>query len=98
MKAAILGLGEWWPDSVRENDAWPADFGKRDTTHQDMSAYRDFGAGDGADPCDAITARHLAAEAGDPFAGAVRRRVADGSMTACEAEARASVAALRDAK
>ena len=63
-----------------------------------MSGYRDFGAGDGGDPCDAITARHLAAEAGDPFAGAVRRRVADGSMTACEAEARASVAALRDAK
>jgi 3-oxoacyl-[acyl-carrier-protein] synthase-3 len=97
MKSAILGMGEWWPETIRENSAWPADFGRRDGAHQDMSAYRDFQAGKGGDPCDAITARHLAVEAGDPFAGSTHRRVADADMTACEAEARASRAALADA-
>ena len=90
-------MGEWWPEQIRDNSAWPPDFGVRDDTHRDMSAYRHFSAGDGADPCDAITARHLATETGDPFMGSRRRRVADPTMTTCEAEARASRAALGDA-
>jgi 3-oxoacyl-[acyl-carrier-protein] synthase-3 len=97
MKASILGMGEWWPETIRENDAWPTTFGRRDGPQHDMDAYRDFQAGDRGDPCDAITARHLATEAGDVFAGSKQRRVADASMTACEAEARASRAALADA-
>jgi 3-oxoacyl-[acyl-carrier-protein] synthase III len=98
MKAAILGIGEWRPETIRDNSAWPADFGKPDAAHEDMNAYRNFGAGAGTDPCDVITARHLALEVGDPFAGSTRRRIADAGMTNCEAEARASRAALTDAQ
>jgi len=97
MKAAILGMGEWRPETIRDNSAWPADFGAVDSAHQDMSAYRDFRADARRDPCDAITARHLAVEAGDPFAGATYRRVADSAVTACEAEVCAGRAALADA-
>ncbi len=97
MKAAILGMGEWRPETIRENSAWPADFGARNTTHRDMSARLEFRANDGGDRCDAITARLLAPDAADPFAGAIRRRVAESDVTAPEAEARASRVALADA-
>jgi 3-oxoacyl-[acyl-carrier-protein] synthase-3 len=97
MKAAILGIGEWRPESIRDNSAWPADFGARTTAHQDMSAYLDFRAEGGGDLYDSITARLLAPEAGDPFAGTTHRRIADIEVTSCEADARAARVALADA-
>jgi|HubBroStandDraft_6_1064221.scaffolds.fasta_scaffold34051_3 3-oxoacyl-[acyl-carrier-protein] synthase-3 len=98
MKAAILGMGEWRPETVRDNSAWPTDFGARTTAHQDMSAYLDFRPDGGSDLYDAITARLLGPEVGDPFAGTVHRRVADNEVTSCEAESRAARVALADAR
>jgi 3-oxoacyl-[acyl-carrier-protein] synthase-3 len=98
MKAAILGMGEWRPETVRDNTAWPADFGARNSTHRDMSAFLELRADGEPDPYDLMTARHLAPEAQDPFAGTTYRRVADDDVTSCEAEVRAGRAALADAR
>jgi 3-oxoacyl-[acyl-carrier-protein] synthase-3 len=95
VRAAILGLGEWLPPTIRGNDAWPADFGQRST-----AAGREITevvAGDRDDRYDAIVARHVAAEAGDPFLGTKSRHVADDAMTSWEAESLAARAALDDA-
>jgi 3-oxoacyl-[acyl-carrier-protein] synthase-3 len=97
MKAAILGMGEWRPETIRDNTAWPADFGARNTSHKDMSAYLELPDDGTADPYDLITARLLAPEAEDPFAGTTVRRVADNEVTSCEAEVRAARVALADA-
>jgi 3-oxoacyl-[acyl-carrier-protein] synthase III len=97
VRAAILGIGEWRPEAIRENDAWPADFAAqaKASTHRELA---DIQVGGRDDPFAAIVSRHLAPEGGDPFLGTTRRRVADESMTACEAEARAARAALADAR
>jgi 3-oxoacyl-[acyl-carrier-protein] synthase-3 len=95
VRATILGLGEWLPPTVRDNGAWPADFGQRST-----AAGREITevvAGDSDDCYDAIVARHVAAEAGDPFLGTKLRHVADDAMTSWEAEVLAARAALDDA-
>ncbi len=97
MRAAILGLGEWIPETVRENTAWPANFGALAAASSDRE-LADAPRLAASDPFDAIVARHVAPELGDPFLGSTRRRVADPSITACEAEARAARAALEDAK
>lgn len=96
MKAAVIGLGEWVPETVRTNSAWPADFGKSDAPREDR-VLADVVAGRGRDASDAIVARHLAAEAGDPFLGSSKRRVADASVTSTQAETRAALAALTNA-
>lgn len=95
MRAKILGLGSYLPERVRTNGEWPAEFGGRASSRygDELTNVR----AEGADPCDAITARHLASEAGDPFRGARRRRVADPSMSSAEAEARAARHALAEA-
>ena len=95
MVAKIVGIGAYYPDRVLTNDAWPADFGKRerhgdDRTFNDIPPAQDLHA-------ERITARHLAAEALDPFLGCERRHIADEQMTSSEAEAIAARAALDDA-
>jgi len=107
MNASIVGIGTWLPETVRTNDAWPRSFVERnhargarcaagsppmvgDRTFNDIPPSKDPVAA-------ALVERHLAAEAGDPFLGSVRRHVADPSMSAAEAEARAALAALEDA-
>jgi len=95
MGATILGLGQWLPETVRGNDAWPADFG-RGTGEAELLS--DVTAGESGDACDRIVARHVATEHGDPFLGSRFRRVADDAMTACEAEALAARKALADAR
>jgi 3-oxoacyl-[acyl-carrier-protein] synthase III len=96
MKAAILGMGEWWPETVRGNDAWPPDFAARASASADRE-LADVTAGSRDDVCDRIVARCVATDAGDPFLGTTHRRVADESMTSWEAEALAARAALSDA-
>lgn len=96
MNAAILGMGQWVPERVRTNDAWPPDFGERAAAAAGRE-ITEVVAGDRGDRYDAIVARCIAAEAGDPFLGTTRRRVADDSMTSAEAEALAARAALADA-
>lgn len=95
MRARILGLGEWLPPTVRANEDWPAEFAGRPTSSYG-SELAEIGVGD-ADPCDRIVARWLSREANDPFRGTRRRRVADASMSAAEAEATAGKRALEDA-
>jgi 3-oxoacyl-[acyl-carrier-protein] synthase-3 len=94
MRASILGLGQWLPETVRDNGAWPRDFGAA----AEATELTDVTAGSTGDACDRIVARHVAAEHGDPFLGTRHRRVADATMTACEAEAHAARAALADAQ
>jgi 3-oxoacyl-[acyl-carrier-protein] synthase-3 len=88
-------MGTWVPETVRGNDAWPLDFAQRcrekgDRTFNDIPTSEDPEAA-------AIVGRDLEAEAHDPFLGARLRHVASASTSAAEAEARASLAALRDA-
>jgi 3-oxoacyl-[acyl-carrier-protein] synthase-3 len=96
LKAGILGIGLWLPDTIRGNDAWPADFASRAaaSAHRELT---DVTAGASGDGIDRIVARYVAEEADDPFVGAKLRRVADDTMTACEGEANAARAALADA-
>jgi 3-oxoacyl-[acyl-carrier-protein] synthase III len=96
MRAAIVGIGEYRPPVVRTNGEWPDDFAQR-VAESTRTELTDVEAGSSGDPCDALVARHLAKEAGDVFLGASRRRVADESMSACDAEAIAARAALADA-
>lgn len=97
MHARIAGLGQWLPEHVRPNSAWPETFeaqfrarrGDRTLVDLDFAAEQDVGR--------VIAMRHLAREADDPFLGCRERRVADAAMTSSEAEAQAARAALADA-
>lgn len=95
MNATVLGLGEWVPETVRGNDAWTSDFGRHSSAEDRILA--DVSARTSEDSCDRVVARCLATEAGDPFLGTVRRRVAEKTISVAEAEARAARAALADA-
>src|ERR1700685_1824394 len=100
MRASILGLGQWLPETIRTNDAWPVGFGARETRDAgdaDRALLTDVRAGQSDELCDRITARYVALEAGDPFVGSKRRRVAGDSVTSVEAETHAGRAALEDA-
>jgi 3-oxoacyl-[acyl-carrier-protein] synthase III len=95
-RATILGLGQWVPDAIRGNDAWPPAFAaahaarvEEELTHVQANAE--------GDRIDRLVARYALAEAGDPFLGATRRRVAEASVTASDAETCAARAALDDA-
>lgn len=96
MKAAILGLGQWLPETIRENSAWPGGFSGLAAASTDRE-LADAPPLSPDDRLDAIVARHIAPELSDPFLGSVRRRVADESISACEAEAGAARAAIEDA-
>lgn len=96
MRAALAGLGEWRPEEIRTNDAWPEAL---------VASFRARASGDAddtlveipSDPDDALTLASLAAEARDPFLGTTARRVAGGT-SAADAETRAARAALQDAR
>lgn len=97
MKACILGMGQWLPEAVRTNDAWPPEFVEASARRAGERVLVDVPEGEVGDLCDRIVAQHLAAERGDPFMGTSRRRVADDEMTSRQAEALAAQAALDDA-
>jgi 3-oxoacyl-[acyl-carrier-protein] synthase-3 len=84
------------PERVRENSDWPLEFVEQSRARLGDRTLIDIPAGH-ADPCQLIAARYLAQEAGDPFLGTTRRRVAEPQMTGVEAEALAARAALQDA-
>jgi 3-oxoacyl-[acyl-carrier-protein] synthase III len=96
VKAAILGMGQWLPSTVRTNAEWPADFAAHSaaSAHRELADVRVSGRGD---EFDSIVTGYLESEAGDPFLGSKVRRIADDSMTSREAEALAAEAALADA-
>lgn len=94
MRARVAGLGAWFPEQVRTNADWPAEFVERGRT----SARRelvDVRVDD--DPREALGKQYLAAEAGDPFLGAKLRRVAGEDVDSCLAESKAGALALEDA-
>ncbi len=98
--ATLQGLGVWYPEPVRHNDAWPAAFHDQLASRAARDCSRIEAAPDVPDAPDviaAIMARHVARHAGDPFRGAIRRHVADEHLAPSEAEARAAELALADA-
>ncbi|MCA9633048.1 MAG: hypothetical protein KC766_35595 [Myxococcales bacterium] len=94
MKARISGLGEWYPDTIRENSDWPLEFVER-AKKSSQRELVDVPIED--DPREALGKRYLAAEASDPFLGARQRRVAPAEVDSCLAESKAGAAALADA-
>jgi 3-oxoacyl-[acyl-carrier-protein] synthase-3 len=96
VKATILGLGQWAPETVRGNDAWPPAFVSAHAARCEVELTRVQANAEG-DRVDRLVARHVLPEAGDPFLGTTRRRVADASVTAAVAEMRAARCALEDA-
>jgi 3-oxoacyl-[acyl-carrier-protein] synthase III len=99
MRASVLGLGQWLPEKVRTNHAWPPDFGgqRQAGGDADRALLTDVRAGTTDDVCDRITARYVATEEGDPFVGSRARRVAEDAVTSVQAETWAARAALDDA-
>jgi 3-oxoacyl-[acyl-carrier-protein] synthase-3 len=98
-RAGILGLGLWVPEAVRRNDAWPASFResfeeKRHTRGVDLMHVDRSQEGR---PYEELFRRHAAVHDGDPFKGAVERRVAPEGMPSVEGDARAGLSALEDA-
>ncbi len=92
--AAISGVGAWYPEPVRENSAWPEDFGARGRSSGDRT-FNDIPYSE--DPALRVTDEFLLAEASDPFLGVHQRRFAPVELTAAEAETAAARLALEDA-
>jgi 3-oxoacyl-[acyl-carrier-protein] synthase-3 len=95
MTTSITGIGVYLPETIRDNDFWPAEFRERfaqagDRTFNDIPTPLDEVAA-------AIVARDLAQEALDPMLGATLRHVADDSLSSAQAEAYAAESALHDA-
>jgi len=97
MRAAILGMGEWVPETIRENGDWPKNFAAIAAASADRG-LADVKVAAQGDRYQTIVGRHLEAESHDPFLGSKRRRVAAESVTDVEAEAHAARAALADAR
>jgi 3-oxoacyl-[acyl-carrier-protein] synthase III len=95
LQASILGLGEWFPDRVRSNQEWPAEFTAARETKTGRELV-DIPCAD-VDECDRLVGRYLAAEANDPFMGTTARRVADPTTSAWQAESFAAARALAEA-
>jgi len=97
MYARIAGLGRWLPERVRDNSEWPAEFSTRPAKHGDDRTLVDVQLTRDNEAVRQIVERYLACEVGDPFLGSRRRRVADDSVSAVQAEAWAAQEALADA-
>jgi 3-oxoacyl-[acyl-carrier-protein] synthase-3 len=94
MSVAIVGMGEWVPERVRPNEEWPPEFVVKNGPRAEFTSVQANAAGDAIDT---IVARYAEGEAGDPFLGSKRRRIAEETMTAHAAEGIAARAALADA-
>jgi 3-oxoacyl-[acyl-carrier-protein] synthase-3 len=97
MRACIQGVGQWLPENIRTNDAWPPEFVAAAARRGSDRTLVQIPTGNTGDLCDEVTARHAAREVDDPFLGSTRRRVADIDISARQAEALAAEAALADA-
>ena len=95
MHARITGLGQWLPERIRTNEAWPPNFAQV----SNASEQRELVDVEHWATCraDELTLEYMASEANDPFLGAKERRIVDDATTAPEAEAAAGNAALVDA-
>lgn len=95
MSAFIRGIAAYYPDQVRTNDEWPADFAARLAGEGDR-LFNDIARAE--DSAREVTERYLEQEALDPFLGCRERRVAPASMTSADAETLVARAALADAR
>lgn len=91
----ILGLGTYLPPTIRTNDWWPAEAVAR---WRELMAHRATRAepnvGHDLPPGTRLTLALMAEYAGDPFRGAIERRVMSDDMTSSEMEAEAGREAL----
>jgi 3-oxoacyl-[acyl-carrier-protein] synthase III len=92
--AAIAGLGAYYPERVRTNAEWPADFAAALRSTGDR-LFNDIPPS--PDAALRLTDGYLAAEAGDAFLGVRERRVAPEAMSSADAELIAAQRALADA-
>jgi 3-oxoacyl-[acyl-carrier-protein] synthase-3 len=95
MSASISALGQWLPETVRENSWWSEEFKERALKR---NAVRDLVDVDtsAATESDRLASRYFEAEQNDPFMGTTRRRIAPAGLTAPEAEALAAKSALAE--
>jgi 3-oxoacyl-[acyl-carrier-protein] synthase-3 len=96
MRAAVSGIGVWFPPRVRVNSDWPTEFVEAARFRGDRTLV-DIPPADVTE-ADRITATYAAKEGDDPFLGTTRRRVADDSMKSWQSEVLAAERALQDAK
>ena len=100
VRAAIVGMGLWIPETVRHNDVWPESFVRAFREQREGRRRQDFTHIERTStdrPFDELFARHAGPHENDPFKGATRRHVADPNVPTVEGDARASRAALADA-
>lgn len=98
-RAGIIGLGLWLPETVRRNDAWPPSFSRAFFEHQKTRRAHDFTVLDGPKrPYEELYRRYAPAFEGDPFKGAIERRVADPDVPVARGDADAARRALADAR
>lgn len=98
MAVGILGIGTYLPPTVRTNDWWPPDIVAGWTDR--MTHRATLGDSAAADPDGEGVRRTraaMAAYAGDPFRGAVERRVMDETSTVPDMEAAAARQAIERA-
>lgn len=91
---AIAGIGAWYPDEVRHNHDYPADFLERAKRSRERT-FNDIPAS--LDPALRVTEEFIQAEQSDPFLGVQERRLASLHVNAVDAEVLAARRALEDA-
>ncbi|MBK8254297.1 MAG: hypothetical protein IPK82_16715 [Polyangiaceae bacterium] len=91
----ILGCGSFLPRTVRKNDHWPREFVERDETRRkrDIVDIQRTAAGDAVAIAKEL-AEGAAAYEGDPFRGAVERRVIGEDMLVSDMESMAARRAI----
>jgi 3-oxoacyl-[acyl-carrier-protein] synthase III len=97
MYARIAGLGQWFPEEIRKNSAWPAEFVAESQRRHGDRTLVDLDLQGEPDPCRALVAKYLAGEGNDPFLGGSERRIAAPGTSSADAESNAARAALADA-
>jgi 3-oxoacyl-[acyl-carrier-protein] synthase-3 len=92
--AKIIGLGEWFPSTVRTNDAWSPELVEKFQSHLQRELVDVMGKK--VDDMDSFSLAGFQSEANDPFVGTVQRYVADDSTASYEAEVFAANVAIKN--
>ena len=92
--AKIVGLGEWFPATIRTNDAWSPEIVETFKTHLQRELVDVLDKQ--TDNMDPYSAEGFKSEADDPFVGSVQRYVADDSLHSYEAEIFAAQNAIKN--
>lgn len=94
-KAGIIGFASWFPETVRENHEWPQAFTdnfKNKLVREDLNTFVNLRA---EDTDNDMVIQYLKSEAGDPFFGTRKRRIAADKTLAVDAETSAAEAVLK---